>query len=179
MKALTQQLTNKEKHMSEHFSRRELVTGAAALMLADRLVAADPVADKKQYQVYMADKQVVEVKISVNPTARAIVATANGNVRLNIDDTLVVDAGGQPFTMVLFPMNGGPPHPFLKWSGNVVDGVATFKGTRLEAVVKEFTTLPLPIYQYNVVTGGQVLDPWIIIDGRVANPWICVGGRCT
>ena len=165
--------------MSERLSRRELVTGAAALMLADRLAAAEAAPAKKTYPVEQADQKVVTINISLDVTAHTLVATNNGNVRLNLDDTLIVAANGQPFAMQLLPQNGGPPHPFLKWPGNVVDGVATFKGTRLEVTVANFTTLPLPFYEYNVEAGGQVMDPWIIIDGRVANPWICLNGRCS
>lgn len=169
--------------MPKGFSRRELVSGAAALVLGEKLAAAEVATGKKTYPVEQADAKVVTIKIAFDAGARTIVATPdNGSARLNMDDTLVITSD-QTFVLQFTPLNGGTAHPFVKWPKDQegqenLERRATFKGTRFEATVREFNTLPLPFYGYTIEVGGRVLDPWIIVDGRVANPWICVGGRC-
>ena len=165
--------------MPEHLSRRELVTGAAALMLGEKLAVAEVSAQKKTYPVEMADKRVVPITISYEARTRTIVASPdNGSARLNMDDTLIISSH-EPFVLQFIPLNGGPPHPFLSWPKGQPENPAIFRGTRFEATVKSFETLPLPFYSYTIQVADRVLDPWIIVDGRVANPWICAGGRCS
>src|SRR5215467_4412355 len=101
--------------MPEGFSRRQLVTGAAALVLGDKLAVAQPSTPKKTYPVEQADPRVVTVKIAFDERERTIVATPdNGSARLNMDDTLVIIAE-RPFVLTFTPLNGGPAHPFVKW----------------------------------------------------------------
>jgi len=169
--------------MSEGFSRRELVTGAAALMLGEKLAAQEAGSpQKKTYQVELAVPKVVTITVSFDARNRTIVASPdNGSARLNMDDTLVI-ISHETFTVQFTPLNGGPPHPFVKWpEGNEnLERLGIFKGTRFEAVVKGTTTLPLPFYSYTIGVGSSVLDPLIIIDGRALypwiQPWICTAG---
>jgi len=159
--------------MSESFSRRQLVTGAAALVLGENLAAAESAAPKKTYPVEKADPKTVTIKIAYDAGTRTIVATPdNGSARLNMGDTLVITSE-QPFVLQFIPLNGGPAHPFVKAQEAGCPG--RFQGTHFEAMVNYFDMLlPLPFYKYTIQVGSRVLDPNFVID----NPYICPGGKC-
>src|SRR5215467_14741511 len=97
--------TTRRTIMSEGFSRRELVTGAAALMLGEKLAAQEAGSpQKKTYQVELAVPKVVTITVSFDARNRTIVASPdNGSARLNMDDTLVI-ISHETFTVQFTPL---------------------------------------------------------------------------
>jgi hypothetical protein len=162
--------------------------GAASLLPRASLAADQPAGapprkgagvKSKKTNVYCEQAEPKTVTIEVGIEGGTVQAKpCNGSVRLNMDDTLRISAGGRPFTLKLTPLCGSPPNPFVNWSKDEKKDQWTWKGKEFEDKVREFLELPLPFYKYTIEVEGGMLDPPLVIDGRVTNPWICPGGKC-
>ena len=77
-----------------------------------------PTPNQTKTNVYreQAEPKTVTIEVGIDSLGTVEAKPCNGNVRLNMDDTLRISAGGRLFSLKFTPLCGGSLNPFVNWS---------------------------------------------------------------